>query len=152
MTNMGCVNTYLFKCKCGYETELNEGSYLCSDENGETFHMFTAICHCKKCGNIEEILLGEEKHKCKLCGSNIKGVIPIFSVLFPKLLHYLPPLKCPKCGKKHLKLSKDDCEIERINVCIEKVLLLVLILSLLITIYIFRDFILAKLMAYTLTH
>ena len=100
---------------------------------------------------------------------------------FPKLLDYLPPLRCPKCGKKHLKLSKEneidevqkqfleetsnpiyqstkyvdiftDYEFERIETLVKKTLLFIMILCLLVVIYIFRDYIFANLIAYTLTH
>ena len=103
---MGCVDKYLFKCKCSYEVELNEGSYLCSDENCETCYLFTNICHCKKCGHIGEFST-DEARKCPICGSKMKTTIPILLIIFPKLSKYLLSLKCPKCGKKHLKLHGD---------------------------------------------
>lgn len=105
--NMGIVESYFFKCKCGYKVKLNQGSYLCSDENGETCYLFTNICHCKKCGHIGEFST-EEDRKCPIFGSKIKLAIPILFIIFPKLSKYLLSLKCPKCGKKHLKLQTDN--------------------------------------------
>lgn len=103
---MGIVCSYLFKCKCGYEIEVEEGSYLCADENGKSSECSSSIYHCKKCGNIQEILDNADEI-CDCCGGKMKPIIPVISIFFPRILDYLPNLKCPKCGKKHLKISTE---------------------------------------------
>ena len=103
---MGIVYSYLFKCKCGYQIELKEGSYSCVLKDGESVECASFISHCAKCGNIKESF-DDTDNKCDCCGGKMKPIIPVISILFPKILDYLSPLKCPKCGKKYLKLLKE---------------------------------------------
>lgn len=177
---MGIIYSFLFKCKCGYSVNVRDGSMSCRDKKNESLECVFTGYQCKNCGNIQE-LFEDGDIRCDCCGGKMKPIFPIVSLLFPKLLDCLPPLRCPKCGKKHMKLSKEneidevqkqfleetsnpiyqstkyvdiftDCEFYQMEVLVKKTLLFIIILCFLVVIYIFRDFIFANLITYTLTH
>ena len=104
---MTLYETYLLKCKCGYEVEVEECVFHAKDKDNKPTYVVSSSYHCPKCGNLEQFS-SDDKNICSKCGTKTKHTISFLQLLFPKLIKILPGLKCPKCGKKRLKLQVNN--------------------------------------------
>lgn len=103
---MTLYETYLLKCRCGYEVEVEEYVFHAIDKDNKPTYVESSSYHCPKCGILEQFS-PNDKNICSICGSKTKLTISFLHLLFPKLVKILHSLKCPKCGEKHLKLQLD---------------------------------------------